>query len=67
MIKYYCDKCGVEIDRENQFEHKELKISKHVVTLTMVDSNVEADALCLYCVIDEVNKLDSRSTGFLTE
>ena len=60
MIKYFCDKCGVEVDRDNQFEHKEFKISKHVVTLTMPDAQTTEDALCLHCVLDEVAELDDR-------
>ena len=60
MIKHFCDKCRVEIDRDNQFEHKEFKIAKHVVILTIQDPQTSEDALCLYCVLDEVNKLDNR-------
>lgn len=60
MIKYFCDKCGIEIDRDNQFEHKEFKIAKHIVTLTFQDPNIREDALCLHCVIDAVDALDTR-------
>jgi len=61
MIKFFCDSCGVEIDRKNQFEHKELKVGEQLGQLSWLGDPVdEKAALCKYCVIDEVNKLDDR-------
>ena len=60
MIKHFCDKCGVEIDRDNQFEHKEFKVGKHAVTLSIQDPQTSDDALCLYCVLEGVANLDNR-------
>lgn len=64
MIRYFCDKCGVEISRENQFEHKEFSVGNNVVELTIMelpDTSTDAnDAICLPCVLDEIYKLDNR-------
>jgi len=60
MIKYFCDKCNVEINRDNQFEHKEFKVAKHVLTLSLESAQTTSDALCLHCVLDEIRKIDDR-------
>jgi len=60
MKKYFCDVCGDEITRDNQFEHKELQIKNYKVTLTLEEPVADEDCVCLYCILKEVNKLDKR-------
>jgi hypothetical protein len=60
MIKYFCDECGEEIDRDNQFEIQEFKVGKHVVRVTVEDTTTATDCLCRFCVLKTVGRIDTR-------
>ena len=60
MIKHFCDACTREVTRNNQFEHKEVKVGAHVVELTVKEPFGDKDALCLHCVIAQIQKLSAN-------
>lgn len=62
MIKHFCDKCGEQINRRNQFEYKEVTVAKNIVAIE-VKYKTENEAICLECVLDEIKKLDNRLTA----
>lgn len=63
MIKYFCDECGEEINRDNQFELQDFKVGKHIVTVTVEATTTETDLLCRFCVLKAVSRIDTRPTA----
>ena len=64
MIKHFCDKCGVEINEKNKFTRTKFKVGGLSMMLNGDGPWDMADALCNYCVVDEVKALlDDRPTS----
>lgn len=60
MIKYFCNKCEVEIDDRNEFSRTKFEVGGLTMLLSGDGPWTQEDVLCKYCVIDQLKKLDDR-------
>ncbi len=60
MIKFFCDKCGVEVTKHNRFCSFDVEVGHHVINIGAVNQFIDVEALCKTCVLDAIRATDDR-------